>query len=457
MTATLERPAATPERPQGSPSPKESLQPPSTTTVGTYLRWVLAALSLGAGGIHFAMISPHWDEYWVEGVFFSALAWFQLAWAAGIVLRPTRLLLTAGAAVSAATIGVWAISRTWGVPFGPHAGVPEASSFVDITATAFEGAILLGCLALLLRPALGHRTVSRIGGALPAGIAGLGVVALSTMAFTPSFASGHSHGPPGHPAGGHGAGEASGAAAGAPHMDDHGDGSDMAGHASGSTNVSITADGTSACEQAGVANEGNSGHGHRGPVPVVPMDEATRAAYQQQVATATNVALTYPTAADAEAAGWRRITPYVPCIAAHYIKGSALRNPFDPAEPEILLYEGTDPDSGIVGLSYLQFADPKQAPDGFVGENDPWHVHRQLCIGGAGVLGDETTTPEQCAERGGSVIPLDNLWMNHMWPVPGWESRWGLFSSEHPDLGGKIGDINATPDGQANTANLKDK
>jgi hypothetical protein len=35
--------------------------------------------------------------------------------------------------------------------------------------------------------------------------------------------------------------------------------------------------------------------------------------------------------------------------------------------------------------------------------------------------------------------------MAHMWPVAGWESRWGLFSSEHPDLGGTIGDINGEP------------
>jgi hypothetical protein len=37
--------------------------------------------------------------------------------------------------------------------------------------------------------------------------------------------------------------------------------------------------------------------------------------------------------------------------------------------------------------------------------------------------------------------------MMHMWNVPGWDSRWGLFSSEHPDLGGAIGDINAAPAG----------
>jgi hypothetical protein len=35
--------------------------------------------------------------------------------------------------------------------------------------------------------------------------------------------------------------------------------------------------------------------------------------------------------------------------------------------------------------------------------------------------------------------------MMHMWNVPGWDSRWGLFSSEHPDLGGRIGDINGEP------------
>jgi hypothetical protein len=27
--------------------------------------------------------------------------------------------------------------------------------------------------------------------------------------------------------------------------------------------------------------------------------------------------------------------------------------------------------------------------------------------------------------------------MMHAWVVPGWESGWGIFSSEHPELGGK--------------------
>ena len=157
------------------------------------------------------------------------------------------------------------------------------------------------------------------------------------------------------------------------------------------------------------------------------------------------MAAKYPTPAAAEAAGWRRITPYVPCIAAHYLNSWLLDGTFDPAKPEILLFDGTDPDSHLVGLSYLAFTDPENPPAGFAGDNDPWHIHRQLCLGGGGVVGDENTTPEQCEGRGGRLVPLNNLWMMHMWNVAGWDSRWGLFSSEHPDLGGSIGDINAAP------------
>jgi len=434
MTATLERPGIAREPGLASASSSSS-----TTSVGTYLRWVLAALSLGAGGIHFAMIGPHFDEWWASGLFFAALAWFQVAWAAGVVLRPSRALLAVGALVNAGAVGVWAVSRTWGVPVGPHSGVAEAASFVDVLATAFEGVLLLGCLALILRPRLSTMRASRFS-ALPAWIAGLGVVVLTTMAFTPSFASGHSHGPVGHPAGGHGgAGDET-----AMEGHGHGDGA-AAGDVTGHTNAVVQADGTSACEQAGVANEGNSGHGHRGPVPYTALDPAERDVFATQVQAANDVVARYPTAADAEAAGWKRITPYVPCIAAHYLKAGAFANGFDPNEPEILLFDGTDPTSGIVGLSYLQFADAEKAPEGFAGQNDPWHVHSQLCIGGGGVLGDESTTEAECKERGGTLRQLDNLWMMHMWNVPGWDSRWGLFSSEHPDLGGRIGDINGEP------------
>jgi hypothetical protein len=143
------------------------------------------------------------------------------------------------------------------------------------------------------------------------------------------------------------------------------------------------------------------------------------------------------------------VTTYVPCIGAHYIKVSNMIGGFDPAKPSMLLYDGTNPDSKIVGLSYSVLADPNTPPEGFAGPNDPWHKHDSnggLCMKGGVVVGAESTNDAQCAERGGRKVALHNLWMMHAWVADAWQSSWGLFSAENPDLGGKLGDINATPD-----------
>jgi hypothetical protein len=215
------------------------------------------------------------------------------------------------------------------------------------------------------------------------------------------------------------------------------------GHVHGGTTAGLT--GATPCERSGPpASAGQTEHGHRGPFPWTAITEpATRDLLAQQLGTAHAVALRYPTVGDAEAAGYRMTTTYVPCIGAHYINGAYLGS-FDPSHPAMLLYAGTTPDAKIVGLSYavLSGAAP---PEGFAGPNDIWHQHNLnggLCLRGAVVVGAESTTPAECEARGGVKIALDSLWMMHAWVADGWPSSWGIFSSEHPDLGGAVGNIN---------------
>jgi hypothetical protein len=413
-------------------------------TVGRYLRWFLAALSVGAGFIHFAVSGEHYDLSWVHGTFFAVVAWLQLAWALGVILRPTRRLLTAGVVLNAGIIGVWAMSRIWGVPIGPDAWTPETIGLADALSTGFEAGIITLSLAVLVRPALASQQLRPSLGAPAFGVAILGVAVVSSMAVAPAFASGHSHGGSEQAAGhSHGAAADSGAA--------------HAGHGAIVSNAPV---GDTPCEQSGPpASEGQissaGGHGHRGPIKWEAMDRPTRDQLGQQLTIAHQVALQFPTVADAEASGYRMVTGYVPCIGAHYIKASNMIGGFDPAKPSMLLYDGTNPDSKMVGLSYSILGDPNTPPDGFAGPNDPWHKHDSnggLCMKGSVVVGAENTSDAECAARGGKKVALHNLWMMHAWVADGWQSSWGIFSAKNPDLGGKIGDINATPDAASRKA-----
>src|SRR2546426_1311850 len=128
-------------------------------TLGRYLRWLLAAFSVGAGFIHFAVSGGHYDVSWMHGTFFAVVAWLQIAFAVGVVLRPTRRLLIAGVLLNAGIIGVWAISRIWGVPVGPDAWTPEAVTLADSLSSGFEAGQLVLSLAVLVRPALAQQSI----------------------------------------------------------------------------------------------------------------------------------------------------------------------------------------------------------------------------------------------------------------------------------------------------------
>jgi hypothetical protein len=393
---------------------------------------LLGVAALGAAVIHAAFAPGHFDEDWAHGLFFAVSAWAQLALAVALITIHRRWVYVIGL-LNAVVIAVWVVSRTSGLPFGPSKNIAEDVGVPDLVATGLEAVIVLGCGALLMR-ARGRRALRVQRGPrwlVSASAFGTLIVAVaSTVALTPKYASEHHHGT---------VDPATGLAA---------DGHNHGGTATGaSATGGFVLTGNTPCEKSGPpASEGSlmdaEGHNHRGPVEQIAIDRATTDLLKQQQALAREVALQYPTVADAEAAGYHASTVFVPCIGAHYTN-IGLVGGFDPAKPSELLYEGTAPDSKIVGLSYLVFH-PGGAPDGFAGPNDHWHQHNGnggLCFSTTSgiVIGSEATTPEDCAKRGGVKRELADIWMLHDWIVPGWECTWGVFAPECPELGGKTG------------------
>jgi hypothetical protein len=112
------------------------------------LRALVAFTLLGAAVIHAAQAPSHLAEWWAAGVVFVALAAAQamlgVAAAAGADRRVWRL----AQAVSLAVIGLWAISRTVGLPVGPEAGEPEPVGRADLAAVALEAATVLAATLL---------------------------------------------------------------------------------------------------------------------------------------------------------------------------------------------------------------------------------------------------------------------------------------------------------------------
>jgi hypothetical protein len=117
-----------------------------TIIAGREVPLALATLSLGAGAIHFAVISEHFTEYWLFGVFFATLGWYQAIWAVLYTLRPGRMLGFTALLMNAGAAALWLWTRTVGVPIGPKAGKLEPIGAPDVAAMIFEAAIVAGLL-----------------------------------------------------------------------------------------------------------------------------------------------------------------------------------------------------------------------------------------------------------------------------------------------------------------------
>jgi hypothetical protein len=458
--------ATTPGRATATPAS------PSTSTVGDTLRWLAIAACVGSAVIHFAYAPAHIDESTTHGVFFLAVAWGQLGVAFALARRrEVRWPWLAVAALDAAVVGVWVISRTTGVPGSD----PESIGFPDALATGLE-AVAVVAVALALRPSLAGRPFAAVH-PVAGGVAAVALAGLVSASITPSIAGEHHHGRD-HEHGegdmaavadhadGHAHGQAQAQAVvdrddrcdlgfntaafneasvpGVPHAHDDGEQVDFTIEEWAEVFVD-PADGipvagvVSYLEANPVLRDGvlSGGLTHTlDPDPWNPMaDPDECAALADELARAKQVAAAYPTVADAEAAGYRKVTTYYPGIAAHYMNFEHLRDGFVLEKPEMLLYDGDGPTGGIVGLSYyiIQEGDDEPA-EGFTGDNDHYHRHVGLCIRDGVVAAGSNTTDDECGSLGGAKSDGTAGWMSHVWITPGCESDWGVFSGANPSL-----------------------
>ena len=128
--------------------------PDRAIDMDTSLAAIAAALSFGVAAIHLAVIESHLDDGILFAAFFLVIGWFQMLWPLAYFLRRSTTVAVLGLVVNLGITGVWVVSRTVGVPFGPTPWVAEAIGFPDLLATALE----LGIVGLLLPIALPDRT-----------------------------------------------------------------------------------------------------------------------------------------------------------------------------------------------------------------------------------------------------------------------------------------------------------
>ena len=164
----------------------------------------------------------------------------------------------------------------------------------------------------------------------------------------------------------------------------------------------------------------------------LPADPAVVARLHAELEAARGVATTLSTVAIAERAGYRLTSRFIPGIGAHFVDWSRVTRPFDAGSPAMLLFDGDGPDASLVGFSYL-VRSPSE-PEGFRAGGAQWHRHVGLCLVHGLLVGENVADPASCAGGTGDLVPGRDLWMLHVWVVPGWANRLGRFAALNPRL-----------------------
>jgi hypothetical protein len=147
---------------------------------------------IGSAIIHISQVRIHLQEWGPAGVTFLVLAGSELVLAATILVAASRPAYLVGIWVSQATILLWLLSRTVGIPFGPEAFVAEPVGRADLTATTLEAITLMALFPLFLSRPAGSFQPRLSGGAyLAVGVLAFLVGSSTWFAVLPSGCNGH--------------------------------------------------------------------------------------------------------------------------------------------------------------------------------------------------------------------------------------------------------------------------
>ena len=143
-------------------SPPLPLPARAATSLTGGLLAVIAALSGLAAGIHLSVAPEHFDEWWGYGTFFVVAALGECALVLLLALRPRSWVIQAGIWTSLATMLMYLVSRTSGIPLGPGKGSVETVDLPGLAATVAEGALVV-VLCLLLAGRERRYTLNALG------------------------------------------------------------------------------------------------------------------------------------------------------------------------------------------------------------------------------------------------------------------------------------------------------
>lgn len=161
-------------------------------------------------------------------------------------------------------------------------------------------------------------------------------------------------------------------------------------------------------------------------MPLLTSDAAT---FANQWLAAEHSTERFDSLDEIRALGYVRSSAPVAGVGSHWVLWPQIAEPFDPANPAMLLFDESLDPAELVGYSY--WLQSSTMPEGFAGANDQWHQHQGLCVVNGWVDRERATGPDACA---GTYFAGGDLWMLHAWPVKRYPNKDGDFATVNPML-----------------------